>query len=328
MAGKPTTVQYRYLKDEPHHSGRTLQQSLAKALMTKKADGSERHTNAKNRIIDLDQDGAFAILNKLSSPSSWNGPFIAGQLIQLQEGTDVQTIKQSLEEDAEEYLLQRLDIEESRIVKGVLYFVANGSHVGLVEGHQLRAKTLERYLTSLFQEAGLLLPGQIVLLPNKLMVANGKGLSSFKELTISAQKNNQDPQDKIVEQERARTSEKGKTVFDVLAALGWTPEAIARLEQEIPKGGWIEGFFRVSIKSERRVVRVPREALEEALRNIDPDDLGLSGDGKEKGGFATLSVAKSIATHGQLLDPRDAFEKIVEAMKEWADQGKIDCKFS
>lgn len=233
-----------------------------------------------------------------------------------------------MDEDAEEYLLQRLDIEASRIVRGVLYFVANGSHVGLVEGHQLRSKTLERYLTSLFQEAGLLQPGQIVLLPNKLLVADGKGLTSFKELTISAHKNTQDADEKVIEQERARGSEKGKTVFDVLQALGWTPEAIARLEQEIPKGGWIEGFFRVSIKSKRHVVKVPRAALEEALRNIDPDDLGLSGEGKEKGGFATLSVAKSINTYGELLDPTDAFKKIVEAMQEWADQGKIDCKFS
>lgn len=328
MATKSCTIQYRYLKEAPYNAGRTLQQVLVSALGVPTADGKSRATTAKSRIIDLDQDGAVVILNKLSAPTTWSGPFIGGQLIQLQEGTDVQAIRQSLEEDAEEYLLERLELDQSRVVRGVLYFVVNGSHVGIVEGHQLRTKMLERYFTRLFQDTGILDAGQIVILPNKLSVSDGKGLTSFNQLTISAKHNEAGQEEKLTETERARTSERGKTVFDVLEALGWTPEAILRLQAEIPADGWIEGFFRVAIKSKRKVVRVPRQALEEALRHVDPNDLGLSGDGKEKGGISSLSVAKQITIHGQLLDPQDAFDKIIDAMKAWADEGKIDCRFA
>ena len=279
--------------------------------------------------MDLDQDRSYVILNKLSARESWQGPFIAGQLIQLQDGTDLQGVTQSLDEDTEEFLLRNLDIgETNRVVRGVLYFVANSSHVGLVEGHQVRGKTLERYLTRLLQDTGLLEPAQVITLPSRIEVADGSGLARFKELTIAAKKNDSDNQDRIIERERASGDSSGSTVFDVLRALGWSAEALARLQSEIPDNGWIEGSFRVAIKSKRsRRVDVPREALEEALRNIDPTDLSLRGDGMEKAGLTTLSVSKSVKAHSQILDPTDVFAKIKEAMQDWANEGRIDCTF-
>ena len=37
--------------------------------------------------------------------------------------------------------------------------------------------------------------------------------------------------------------------------------------------------------------------------------------------------SKDVKTEGSLLDPEDAMLKIVEALKEWAVSGKIDCRF-
>ena len=113
----------------------------------------------------------------------------------------------------------------------------------------------------------------------------------------------------------------------MLRMMGWQDDALARLEAEVPEGGRVEGLLKVFIKDRRHKVRIPRAAVEEALRNLDPADLGLRGDGREQGGMVKLSVVKDIATEGSLLDPTDAMLRIVEALKEWAAAGKIDCRF-
>ena len=56
-------------------------------------------------------------------------------------------VLQSLEEDTDEYLLQQVNLgEQARVLKGILYFATVGSHVGLIEGQQVKGRTLERYL--------------------------------------------------------------------------------------------------------------------------------------------------------------------------------------
>jgi hypothetical protein len=109
--------------------------------------------------------------------------------------------------------------------------------------------------------------------------------------------------------------------------LGWGADALESLRAEVPDDGWIEGFFRVFIKQRNRRKPISRATINEALRNIDPADLGLRGDGSEKGGIVKLSTQRVVKTHGSLLDPADAMEQIVNALREWAAGGKIDCTF-
>ncbi|MDZ7908268.1 MAG: hypothetical protein U5N10_08660 [Gemmobacter sp.] len=295
----------------------------------------ERHAlgeNARLRIIDLDQDGSYVILNKVSPPETWDGAVFCGQLIHLQAGADIQAVIQSLEEDTDEFLLQNIDVgPAARVLKGVLYFAVNKNHVGLIEGHSVKGMILERYLTALFQNAGELEPGQQVILTGQFSAAGEKGLTELSDLTISAKPKYSAAQDASVvvddERQAGLARDEGHTVFDVLKLMGWPDEALKRLEQEIPAGGRIEGLFKVFIKSKRSKVRIPRVAVNEALRNFDPAELGLQGDGREKGGMVKLSVTKVVQTVGSLIDPEDAMLKIVEALKEWAENGKIDCRF-
>jgi hypothetical protein len=329
---KKFTIQYRQLKTDGLHDGVDLQAVLIDVLRRRHWDD-----NAKLRIIDIDQDQSFVILNKISDPATWDGPVFAGQLIHLQEGSDVQAVMQSLEEDTAEFVLQNLNVgDAARVLKGTLYFAIAGNHVGLIEGQQVRGRTLERYLTALLQRAEEFEPGQAVILNGKFIAGDGKELSESSEITVSAVPNAgtegirpgaaQRAVD-IVENEVARAREEGATVFDVLATLGWDAAAIESLRAEVPDDGWIEGFFRVLIKQRSRKKPISRATINEALRNIDPADLGLRGDGSEKGGIVKLSTQRSINTHGSLLDPADAMEQIVNALREWAAAGKIDCNF-
>ena len=110
--------------------------------------------------------------------------------------------------------------------------------------------------------------------------------------------------------------------------MNWNEEAITRLQAEIPDDGWIEGFFKVFIKQHnRRKKSIGRATINEALRNIDPADIGLDGNGRERGGVVKLSTRQRVKMVGSLLDPADAVEQIVNSLKEWATAGKIDCTF-
>ena len=306
------TIQYRQLKVEGLWDQIELKPMLVDVLRRRGwAD------NAKARVLDIDQDKSFVILNKVFPLSMWDGPVFAGQLIHLQDGTDVHAVLQSLDVDTPEFLVESLNVgERARVLKGALYFAIVGNHIGLIEGQQVRGRTLERYLTALFQKADELDAGQAIILNSKFMVGDGKQLDDLTEIIVAAQPNRGtspgDPStvEQIVERERARARDSGKTVFDVLRVLGWSPEALASLQHEVPDDGWIEGFFRFSIKERRRKKKpISRATINEALRNIDPADIGLRGDGTEKGGVVKLSIQKEIKTISSLLDPADGWNK-------------------
>lgn len=325
--GKLVTIQYRQLKTENLWAGAELKPMIVDVLQRR-----GWATNAKLRILDLDQDQSFVILNKISDPQTWNSPVFAGQLIQIQEGSDIQAILQSLDEDTPEFVLQNLNVgEQARVLKGALYFAVVGNNVGLIEGQQVRGRTLERYLTALLQRADELEPGQAVILNSKFIVGNGKELDESTEITIAAEPNRGGhpfaSRDIIAEREAAAERDQGKTVFDVLRTLGWSEDAIRSLEAEVPDDGWIEGFFRVFIKERRRRKPISRATINEALRNIDPSDLGLRGAGTEKNGIVKLSVQRMVETNRSLIDPQGAMEQIVNALRDWATAGKIDCRF-
>jgi hypothetical protein len=332
MSMAKATIQYRQLKLDGLWPDADLKAMVVDVLRRRGWADS-----AKTRIIDLDQDESYVILNKISEPATWDGPIFAGQVIQLQAGADVHAIMQSLEDDTAEFVVHSLNVgERVRVLKGALYFVAVGNHVGIIEGQQVRGRTLERYLTALLQKADELEPGQAVILNSKFLAGDGKELSESTEIEVSAAATTRDgdrrPRDvapRVAEREvgQAREHEQA-TVFDILRMLGWDENAIESLGAEIPNDGWIEGFFKVFIKERRKRKPISRATINEALRNVDPSDLGLrGGNGTEKNGIVKMSVTREVRTINSLLDPTDAMEQIMNALRDWAAAGKIDCNF-
>ena len=324
---KKATIQYREFKADGALQGRDLKATLVDVLR-RRADDYAIGENARLRAIDVDRDGSHVVLNKVSSPQSWNEPVFCGQIIHLKAGADVQAVLQSLDDDTDEFLVRNIDIGQgARIVKGVLYFAVNRNHVGLIESTAVKAAMLERYIAALLQQAGELEAEERVVLLARFLAAGNKGLTEFSDLTLSVRPGCHDRPSDLFTRPAGEACDEGATVLDVLRMMGWPKEALARLEAEVPEGGRVEGLLKVFIRDRRHKVRIPRAAVNEALRHFDPADLGLHGDGKEQGGMVRLSVVKDVATEGSLLDPTDAMLKIVEALKEWAAAGKIDCRF-
>lgn len=235
------TIQYRQLKLDGLWEEANLKAMVVDVLRRRGwAD------NAKTRIIDLDQDQSFVILNKISDPGTWDGPTFAGQVIQLQTGTDVHAVMQSLEEDTQEFVVHSLNVgEQVRVLKGALYFVVVGNHVGVIEGQQVRGRTLERYLTALLQRAGELEAGQAVILNSKFIAGDGKELSESTEISVAAAPTTRegtakarDVGPRVTEREAATAREHEQaTVFEVLKMLGWSEEAVDSLGAEVPNDG-------------------------------------------------------------------------------------------
>jgi len=327
---KKATIQYREFKASGALRGMDLKAVLVDVLR-RRTDAHLIGGNARLRAIDLDGDGSHVVLNKVSSPETWDGPVFCGQIIHVKAGADIQAVLQSLDHDTDEFLVQNIDVGRgARIVKGVLYFAVNRNHVGLIESTAVRGAVLERYITALFRQAGELEPDDRIVLAGKFLATGEKGLTEFSDLTLNARPSFRARAlagDHPIDRQAAEVRDKGATILDVLRLMGWRDDALARLEAEVPEGGRVEGLLKVFIKDRRHKLRIPRAAIDEALRNVDPADLGLQGDGREQGGMVKLSVVKDIATEGSLLDPADAMVKIIEALKEWAAAGKIDCRF-
>lgn len=329
--GKKITVQYRQLKVQGLAPTVNLKDLLVDVLRRRAKDGSEYASKARHRIIDLDQDGSYVILNKITPAADWGGPVFYGQLIEVDHAPQVPAIAQALEDDTPEFILRNLELgERNRVLRGALYFAVVGNHVGLIEGQQVKGRTLERYLTALFQLAGEFEPAEIVVLNSKFSTGDGKELASASELEIKARPSQRSEAgtDYTAVTEAGDDARKGAGVLDLLSALGWPPEAIAKLKEDVPPGGWIEGVLKIFIKERRTRKPISRATINEALRNIDPEELGLRGlGGVERGGLVKLSAHRNVEVNGSLLVPEDAMLQIVEAIKEWSRAGKIDCNF-
>jgi hypothetical protein len=325
MTSKSASIQYRYLNTEDLWDGIHLKDMIVDVLKRSGKRGAKLYEDVSERKIDLDQDGSYVVLNKLSDHATWGGPVFCGQLIHVKAGTQLPGILGDLDQSVPELVLQNLSIGEKRqLVEGVLYFAIAENHVGLIEGQRTRARTLERYLTSLLQQAEEFEAGQTVILNAKLEGS----VEHVNQIAITPTRSSVSG-DVISSVSAGEAESKGATVLDVLETLGWAQEDIAKLQSQVPDDGWIEGLFKVAFKKKRgRKASVDRAALETALRNLDPESVGLLGNGsREKSGTIKLSERKTIGTIGDLLDPEQAMNEIVGMLRHWASSGRIDYDF-
>lgn len=327
MASKSASIQYRYVNLDALWDGFHLKDMVVDILRRAPPDGTAPLAGmARLRKKDLDQDGSFVVLNKLSVPATWDGPVFCGQLLHVKNGAQLPGINGTLDDDAPEFELQHLTFEQrTRIVEGVLYFAVTGNHVGIIEGQRTRGRTLERYLTMLLQDAGEMEPGQAIVLNARLLGA----VSEVSEIEVQPRKSRAPAGDAVVAEDAAEEEGAGATVLEVLRLLGWPEEQILRLQEQIPEGGWLEGRFRAIMKKRSRGrASVSRESLEQALRNLDGRSVRLFGEGaRESGGLIKLSDRCKVDAEGDLLEPSDAMAKIVAALRRWSEAGKIDCTF-
>ena len=328
--GKSVTVQYRHVKVEDLYDGFHLKDMLVDVLKRSGVDGDGPiGRSAKRRIIDLDQDRTYVILNKMSEPASWSKPAFFGQLIHLERKASITAVTQSLDEDTNEFMLENLDIgADKNLLKGALYFVVIGNHLGIIEGQKVRGLTLERYLTSMLQSAEELEAGQNVVLVRKLSATSKTRMREVQELVMMPHRNVRSSDTAKQMQTIKRDGDKSddtKTVIDILRYMHWPEEAIEALFGNVPDGGSLQSRISIMIKKPKRgSAPIARSLIEEGLRNVDLEEFGLKGEGSEKNGSVVIAEKTTVEQIGDLLDPTDAMAKIIELLHKWSKEGRID----
>jgi hypothetical protein len=329
---KQALVQYRHLKRDNFPVADSLKALIIDSLRSQRG-GRLVGNFVGNRRFDLDQDGRITLLNRITEQEHWDEPFFAGQLTYFEKGANVPAILGDPDDDVNELDLGQFALDpNASMIHGILYFVAVGDHVGLIESSGLRGGRLERFLTQLLTQTDQLPVGETVTLNAMIIGASGRRVTEAREVQVAARPSpRSEPQageipSQIIEQDVQKERRAGQSVVRVLEALDWTPEDIERLMMEVPPGGWLEGFFRFFIKSRTaRRQTIKRATLDEAFRNVDPKDVTFLANGKrESGGLVKLTSPRSVETVHSLLHPTSAIQQIEAALREWASSGQID----
>lgn len=329
---KQAMVQYRHLKRDGFPVGGSLKALLVESMRSQRG-GKLIGEYVGNRRFDLDQDGRLTLLNRITEQAHWDEPFFAGQLTYFERGANVPAIIGDPDADVNELDLGQFALgQDASMIHGMLYFVAVGDHIGLIESTGLRSGRLERFITQLLTQTEQITAGDTVVLNAQFTNEQGRQVTEAKEVEVKARRaERRDVQDgeiapRIVEQDVEQARREGQSVIQVLEVLGWTPDDIERLMSEVPPGGWIEGFFRFFIKSRTaRRKTMNRQTLDEAFRNVNPADVTFLGKGKrEKDGFVKLTAPRAVETVGSLLNPTSAVQQIEAALRDWAADGQID----
>lgn len=329
---KQSTVQYRQLNRDGLPDIGSLKAAIVNTMQSDRG-GRLVGEFVGNRRFDLDQDGRITLLNRITERAHWDQPFFAGQLTYFERGANVPAIIGDPDADVNELDLGQFALgQNASMIHGILYFVAVGDHLGLIESNGLKSGRLERFLTQLLTQDATLQAGQTIILNAQFSNEGGRRVSEATEVEVSttkARRGDAEPGEipaRFVEQDIERARREGNSVIQVLEVLGWTPDDIERLMNEVPPGGWLEGFFRFVIKSRQaRKKAIPRETLDQALRNVNPADVTILGKGKrEKDGFVKLTSNRVVETVGSLLNPTSAVQQIEAALRDWAANGQID----
>lgn len=324
------TVQYRRLNREGFPRPETLKDLVIEALSLNH-NGRIVGELVTKRRFDLDQDGRLTLLNKITERPFWPEPFFSGQVAFFEQGANVPAILGDIDADTNELDLGQFQLPNASMIHGLLYFVAVGDHLGIIESPGMRSGRLERFFTQFLSQYNVLEVGHTVVLNALFTNENGRAVSQATEVVLAAEPARRpefDPGEieRLVAQDVAEARGVNNSVVRVLEALGWTNDDITRLMAQVPPGGWLEGVFKFLIKSKTsRKQTIRRQTLDEALRNVDPKDVTILGKGKrEKDGFVKLTKIKSVQTVGSLLEPTSAVTKIEESLKEWSAAGEID----
>lgn len=327
---RQSTVQYRRLnRDEIPHLD-PLKQAVVSAMLSQRG-GRLVGEFIGNRRFDLDQDGRLTLLNRITERNHWGQPFFSGQLTYFERGANVPAILGDPDADVNELDLGQFALgDNASMIHGILYFVAIGDHVGLIESNGLKSGRLERFLTQILTQSDILQAGQTISLDAQFTADGGRQVAQATEVQVAATRATRPPAaegvPQVVERDIEQARREGNSVIQVLEVLGWSPQDIESLMQEVPPGGWLEGFFRFFIKSRQTRKRpMQRQVLDHALRNIDPANVTILGRGKrERDGFTKLTSLRAVETVGSLLNPTSAVQQIEAALRDWAASGEID----
>lgn len=331
---KQITVHYRRLEDlTGAFNHQTLEEAVRLAITQDLGQGPlTQHwqrrawlmppSNEDTLFVNLHHDGGSYIFGDLTLYS--NG-FMQALLANM-EDTPVLDVEQEPAPDGKEY------------VHSMMYWMAIGNHVLVLQSQSLTAKNLENYLTWLLKEQSSTIDdtGQVILQAKFDNAQVGGDLEDIREIIIGgapadrfspAAPPEREDQEQIGEHETyrqlAETKPWHQKAIDVLKVIMTNEADVRNLLNSIPEGAQLEVAVHVGYKAKGR--RISRAPMQRALRNMPDGEIIAKGPhGTLTGDDIRLSCPVSILRNGSLLDPNDVVRALRGAYTYLVENGRID----
>lgn len=321
---KKVTVQYRKLDDISNAFGaKTLQQAASAAL--KESRGGVVIGDDPQQRQFTDTGYGTLVLNFIDDRKE----YFFGEIVRFEPGADLPLLQ--LGSGVKAYNLTQAKAPDGHEpLRGVLYFMAIGNHVVLVEADVSTARA-ERYLTWLLSGATQILGsgGHVILVAELTAAGGGMQLSTVDEVVFKPRPVAPEPSAEgagtlVPTTETATRGVAETNAFEVLKAAGMDEADIRKFAANDTQ---IEVTLQIRFKGARR----RREALSiedtnRLLRNIPDDELTLKGPGgrQKDGKIEKLSYPANVETVGSLLKPTDVARALLEGYKSFVANGYIE----
>jgi hypothetical protein len=323
---KRVTVQYRKLDDfTGGFAGKQLQPALSDALKHVGPEGVIGESAAV-RQHEVDKNYGTVVLNYYEDRPE----FFFGEFVRFEPGADLPLVQIENSKVKAYQLTQAKAPSGHEPVRGVMYLMAIGNDVVLVEG-DLTTGRVEAYLTWLLGEATPTVAkgSHVILLAELAPQAGGAQLGQVEEVVFRPQPLARpepppppgEQVEAVVGTSRREVSE--TNTFEVLRAAGMDD---ADLQQLVESETQLEVTLQIKFKGMRRRKRpVGIDTANRLLRNIPEDELTLLGPGgrQREGRIVKLTYPANIETVGSFLKAEDAARALYEGYKYFVSNGYI-----
>lgn len=324
------TIQYRYLHDATGALGGKSLEEAIRAAMTSVLTGSKKLSEDwSQRACGIPPSSDDSMLMNTYHDG---GDCYFGDLTHFTKG-HLHTL---LVEKANVPMLsveQMAPPQGKEHVHSLMYWLAIGNHVLLIQSRSIGTKQLEQYLASLLKEKTHVLgPTGHIILGFKFDVSNvgGRGPEDIREIIVGGNASaisfeTTEPEIPVIVEghEQIKTAKTWATrAVDVLRAVLASEADVTKLLNSIPDPNDLEVYVHIGYKTRKR--KISRAPMQEALRHLPDGEITAIGrHSRSTGKDVRLHYNANIIRSNSLLDPADTLRALREAYEYFQANGRL-----
>lgn len=331
MSRQQVTIHYRRLEDATGaFNGRTLEGSVRLA-MSQPLDEGPLSEHWKRRAWVIPPSAEDTLLMNIYHDAEG---YFFGDLTQYTKGF-MQALLANMADSPTLDVEQEPPPEGKEYIHSMMYWMAIGNHVLVLQSRSLNTKKLEEYLTWFLKDkADVIDPTGHVILQAKFDSSDvGGDLDDIREIIVGGTSgvepttSHQPAEDRVTESEAYREIAARRPwrdrAIEVLRAVMTNEADVQELLKSIPTDADLQVAVHIGYKAKRR--RVTRAPMQQALRNLPEGEITAIGrHGRLTGKDIRLSYPANIRREGSLLDPEDVVRALQEAYTHFVKNGKIE----